>query len=199
MFENIHADMMRVLREERALRAIDVLRLLRINVGLQALVVYRFGRWVNNIRKRRFGWAAAAPFYPVYRLLSVYACKAYGIDLDQSADIAAGFYINHLGGIEVRNCRIGPHCTIYQQVKLGPAEGTDKGPVIGERVFISAHAKICADICVGDGASIGPGTAITQNIPHHSLVLGNPSRIAQREYSNRDFFMKPHPFQVRPF
>jgi serine acetyltransferase len=196
MFDNIRADMMRVLREERALRTIDVLRLLRVNVGLQALVIYRFGRWLNNVRKYRFGWATAT-LYPIYGILSACVRKAYGIDLDQSADIAPGFYINHLGGIQVRNCRIGSRCTIYQQVKLGPAEGTDRGPVIGEGVFISAHAQICADISVGDGASIGPGTVITQDVPHHSLVLGNPSRIAQRNYNNRDFFIKPPPCHIR--
>jgi serine O-acetyltransferase len=196
MFDNIRADMMRVLREERALRTIDVLRLLRVNVGLQALVIYRFGRWLNNVRKYRFGWATT-PLYPIYGILSVCVRKAYGIDLDQSADIAGGFYINHLGGIQVRNCRIGSRCTIYQQVKLGPVEGTDRGPVIGEGVFISAHARICADISVGDGASIGPGTVITQDVPPHSLVLGNPSRIAQRNYNNRDFFIKPPPCHIR--
>jgi len=62
--------------------------------------------------------------------------------------------------------------------------------VIGKGVFIGAHAQICADISVGDGASIGPGTVITQDIPHHCLVLGNPSRITQRNYNNRGFFVK---------
>jgi serine O-acetyltransferase len=190
MFENIHADAMRVLREEKALRIVDVLRLLRMNEGLQALVIYRFGRWLSGVCKHRFGWAIATPLYPAYWMLSVYIRKAYGIDLDQSADIAAGFYINHFGGIDIRNCRIGSRCTIYQQVKLGPAEGADRGPVIGEGVFIGAHAQIRTDISVGDGASIGPGTVITQDIPPHCLVLGNPSRITQWDYNNCGFFVK---------
>lgn len=196
MFENIRADAIRVLREERPLRIIDVLRLLWMNEGLQVLVIYRFGRWLSNMRQHRFGWVAA-PLYPAYWILSICLGKAYGIDLDQSADIAAGFYINHFGGIEIRNCRIGPHCTVYHQVKLGPAEGSDRGPVIGEGVFISAHAQICADISVGNGASIGPGSVITQDVPHHCLVLGNPSRIAQRDYKNHEFFVKHLATHVR--
>jgi serine acetyltransferase len=191
MFENIRADAMRVLREEKPLRPIELLYLLKKNKGLQVLVVYRFGCWLSKVRNLRLGWAIAMPLYPVYWISSVCARKAYGIHLDQSADIAAGFYINHFGGIDVRNCRIGPRCTIYHQVKLSPSEGGVKGPVIGEGVFISAHARICADISVGDGASIGPGTIITQDIPQHALVLGNPSRIVRCEYSNSDFFVNP--------
>lgn len=194
MFENIHADATRVLREEKKLWIVDVLRLLWINEGLQVLVIYRFGRWLSNMPQHRFGWVTSI-LYPVYKILSVCLGKAYGIHLDQSADIAAGFYINHFGGIDIRNCRIGPHCTVYHQVKLGPAEGSDKGPVIGEGVFISAHTRICADINVGDGASIGPGSVITRDVPQHCLVLGNPSRIALRNYNNHEFFVKhlaPH-------
>ncbi len=192
MLSSIHADAMRILREENTPKASEIFRLLRLHEGFQALVIYRFGRWLNSVR-RRYGWVPVMLLYPAYWMLSAYIRKAYGIHLDQSADIAPGFYINHIGGIEVRNCRIGPRCTIYQHVKLRPAEGTDKGPVIGEGVFIGAHAQICADISIGDGASIGPGTVITQDIPKQCLVLGNPSRIVQRDYNNRDFFVKHLP------
>jgi serine acetyltransferase len=124
VFENIRADTMRVLCRNRK---INVLHLLWISYGLHALVIYRFGRWLRNVRKHRLGSAIAIPFYPVYWMLSVCVRKAYGINLEQSADIAAGFYINHFGGIEVRNCRIGPRCNIQQQVKLGSAETMDRG------------------------------------------------------------------------
>ncbi|MDP1664624.1 MAG: DapH/DapD/GlmU-related protein [Methylobacter sp.] len=183
MFENIRADTMRVHRREESLRAIDVLRLLWEYYGLRALVIYRFGRWLGSIRKQPFGWAVAAPLYPAYWILSTFVNKAYGINLEQNADIGAGLYIGHYGGIEVRNCRIGPYCSIQQQVKLGAAAA--KGPVIGERVWIGAHSRICGDINVGDGATIAAGTVIVQDVPHHCLALGNPSRIAQRDYDNR--------------
>jgi serine acetyltransferase len=59
--------------------------------------------------------------------------------------------------------------------------------VIGEGVYIGAHAQICADVSVGDGATIGAGAVVTQDIPDHCLVLGNPGRIAQQNYDNRGF------------
>jgi len=185
MFENIRADMMRAHRCTKIRRPIDVLRLLWSSQGLQALVIYRLGRWLNNVRKHQFGWAIAFPLYPAYRMLSVLVRKAYDINLEQSADIAAGgLHIYHLGGIEVRNCRIGPRCTIFQRVKLGSAETKNGGLVIGEGVYIGPHAQICADVRIGDGATIGAGSVVTQDIPPRCLVLGNPSRVVQRDYDN---------------
>lgn len=185
MFENIRADIMRVHRRSETLRLISVLHSFWMSYGLQALLIYRFGRWLGDMHKHHYGWVVAAPLYPAYWLLSACIRKAYGINLDQSANIAPGFYINHFGGIEVRNCNIGPHCNIHQQVKLGPDKSTAKGPVIGEGVWIGAHTQIYADVTVGDGATIGAGGVVTQDIPPHCMVLGNPARIAQRNYDNR--------------
>ena len=184
MFENIRVDMIRAFGEEKKLRIIDVLSLLWTRYGFQALLIYRFGRWLRSLRKHCLGWGIIVPFYPIYWVLSVCVSKAYGINLEQSADIAPGLYIAHAPGIEVRNCRIGLGCAIYQQVKLGPVEGKGKGPIIGEGVFIGHHAQIRTDITVGDGASIGGGAVVTQDVPCHCLVLGNPGRIVQRNHDN---------------
>lgn len=186
MFENIRADTMRAFGDRKPERSLDVLRLLWTNHGLQVLVIYRFGRWLRELRKHRFGWIVALSLDPGYRLLSACAREAYDISLEPSADIAAGLFIGHFGGIEVKNCCIGPGCAIYQQVKLGPSdETTERGPVIGARVFIGPHVQIQADISVGEGSCIGAGAVITQDIPRHCLVLGNPGRIVQQDYDNR--------------
>jgi len=129
MFKFIYTDAMRFIPKEQILRQIDVPRLLWIHYGLQALVIYRFGRWLESMRKHHYGWIIADPLYPIYWVLSICVRKAYSINLEQSADISPGLYISHFGGIEVKNCRIGPHCAIYQQVKLGTAETTNKGLV----------------------------------------------------------------------
>lgn len=185
MFENIRADTLYALHRGGASNSIGALRFLRESHGLQALMIYRFGRWLGCLQKHRFGWAIAAPLYPAYWLLSIGVRKAFGIDLNLSADITpGGLYIYHFGGIEVRNCCIGPRCTIFQQVKLGAAEAKAGGLVIGEGVYIGPHAQICADVSIGNGATIGTGAVVTQDIPPNCLVLGNPGRIVQRDFDN---------------
>ena len=181
MFENIKGDMDRVIHKDKAK---NILHALLINYGFQALVIYRFGYWLDNIRKYNFGWTISAPLYPIYWILSYCVRKAYCIVLDQSADIGASFYINHFGGIEVRNCTIGLYCNIQQQVRIGTAETSKKKLVIGEKVFIGAHSKIYANIKVGKGSAIASGAVVTQDIPNNCLVLGNPARIAFLDYDN---------------
>jgi serine O-acetyltransferase len=185
MFEYIRVDMMRVFPVGRSFCLTGALLSLWEEYGLQALIIYRFGRWLNYVRKHRYGWAISFPLYPIYWVLSVYVRKAYDINLEQSADIAPGFYIAHFGGVEVRNCHIGTCCSIHQQVKLGSDKATAKELLIGDGVYIAAHAQIYANISIGDGVAIGAGAVVTQNISHHCLVLGNPGRIVQRDYNNR--------------
>lgn len=187
MFDYIRVDAMRVHRQASPLGTLDFLRALWRNYGLQTLVIYRFGRWLGTMRNGLIRTILLAPLYPVYWLLALGARKAYGIQLAQSADIAPGLYIGHLGGIEVVNCRIGPRCAIQQQVKLAPPENTGRGPTIGEGVWIGAHVEIRGDFSVGDGATIGAGAVVAQDIPGRCLALGNPARVAQRDYDNQAF------------
>lgn len=187
MFEHIRADAKRVHRISGHLRTLDIIRALRQNFGFQVLVIYRFGRWLNAANNNIFKSILMAPLYPVYWLLAVGARKIYGIQLAQSADIGPGFYIGHFGGIEVKNCRIGSHCAIQQRVKLLPPEDKGCGPTIGQGVWIGAHVQIRGDFAIGDGATIGAGAVVNQDIPGRCLALGNPARVTQRDYDNQSF------------
>jgi serine O-acetyltransferase len=176
---------MHALHRRKAFNAFDIMDLLLLEShGIQALMIYRFGRWLGRLSDYRYTSVFVLPLFPAYWILSFCVRKAYGIDLDQSADIAPGLCITHFGGIEVKNCRIGSRCNIHQQVKLGSEGISNEGLVIGEGVYIGAHAQIYADVNIGDGATIGAGTVITQDVPPHCLVLGNPSRITQQNYDN---------------
>lgn len=64
---------------------------------------------------------------------------AYDIRLELSADIGPGFFIGHFGAIRPRRCRIGANCSIGPLTNIG-AEADSRGPVIGDRVWISTGA-----------------------------------------------------------
>lgn len=187
MFDDIRADFLRVHRSTAPLRPGGALLLLWRNHGLQALLVYRLGRWLGRLKKTMPGRTLASGLHPLWRLLDAMVRNAYGIHLEQSAEISPGLYIGHLGGIVVRHCRIGRQCAISQRVELGPVEARAGGPVIGRCVWIGAHAKILADVNIGDGATIGAGAIVSEDVPDRCLVLGNPGRIAQRDYDNSAF------------
>lgn len=187
MFDHIRADTLRVHRQTGPLRTLDLICVLWRNYGLQALIIYRFGRWLSEVHDGFLTSILVLPLYPIYWILALGARKVYGIQLAQSADISPGLYIGHFGGIELRDCRIGAQCAIQQQVKLVPSDNGELGPTIGKGVWIGAHSKICGNVTVGDGATIGAGAIVIQNIPERCLVLGNPARVAQRDYDNQAF------------
>jgi serine O-acetyltransferase len=159
-------------------------RLFMHSYGLQALLAYRLGRWLLGARRRYW----LGPLLPIcwllYLVLSRCAWAAYDIRLELSADIGPGFYIGHFGAIRVRRCKIGANCSISQLTMI--SAGTDgAGPVIGDRVWIGAHAQIVGPHRIGSDATVGAGTVVRGDIPAGVLCLGNPARPVRRNYDNR--------------
>lgn len=149
--------------------------------GLQALIAYRLGRWLLDSRRSWPLWPIA---WPAYFAASRYARIAFDIELHLSAHIGPGLYIGHFGGIRVRHCRLGAHCSIAQSVEIGPS-GSGAGPDIGDRVWIGAHAKIAGPFRIGDAGTVSAGSRVTREVPAGALVMGDPARIAAKVYDNR--------------
>lgn len=151
--------------------------------GLQALLGYRLGRALLLARDWRF-WLLLPFGWLLYFLISRYVRIAFDIRLDLSADIGPGLYIGHFGNIRVANCTLGTHCSIAQSVHIRPA-ATGAGPIVGDRVWIGAHAQIIGPHRIGTGSTISAGAVIQKDVPEHSLSLGNPARVILRNYDNR--------------
>lgn len=186
MFSNIRTDFCRYHSNPSAGFS-SRLHLVVDTFGLQALLVYRFGRQLLRLREQPLGILAVICLYPVYWLLACYIRAAYGIQLELSADIGPGLYIGHFGGIHVAHCRIGSHCSLQQRVRIGTDDASIPGPVIGSRVWIGAHARLSGSIQIGDRVTVGAGAVVSQDIPSGCLVMGNPGRITQRDYDNSGF------------
>jgi serine O-acetyltransferase len=163
-----------------------VLKIFWRTEGLKALLGYRLGRSLLQLQAegrkpliRLLGW-------PLYWLISGYARKALGIDLQLSADIGPGLYIGHFGNIVVRNCKIGSHCSIAQSVHIEPAPGEQDGPTIGNRAWIGGHTDIIGTWQLGDRATVGAGALVTRDIPGSALFIGRPGRVIMSDYDNSD-------------
>jgi acetyltransferase-like isoleucine patch superfamily enzyme len=48
---------------------------------------------------------------------------------------------------------------------------------IGRNVWIGAQANLIGNVRIGDGAIIGAGTLVTQDVPPFTLSAGNPMRL----------------------
>jgi serine O-acetyltransferase len=180
---DLRADVMRY-RSDFLPSQVTVAGLVARRVSLQVIVVYRLGRWagaaragVSSLWRRPVLWLICAPLQGIVR-------RAYGIHLDLASDIGPGFFIGHVGGIDVRRCSIGAQCSIAQQTRIGPSDPGAQGPVIGNRVWIGAHARILGPITIGCGATIAAGAHVSRDVPDHALVAGNPARVVKWFYDN---------------
>ena len=161
-------------------------RLLASSYGLQALLAYRLGRWLRSAGDKYYLWPLLPLGWPLYYLLSRYVRVVFDIRLELSADIGPGLYIGHFGAIRVRQCLIGANCSIGRLTDIAPgADG--RGPVIGDCVWIGAHAQIVGSYRIGRGATVAAGAIVRQDVPDAALYLGNPARVVMRNYDNRSF------------
>ena len=59
-----------------------------------------------------------------------------------------------------------------------------KNTVIGNDVWIGAHAIIQSGIKIGDGAIIGSGTIVTKDVPSYAIVVGSPAKILKYRFND---------------
>jgi serine O-acetyltransferase len=179
---SVRADVNRCLSEDAA-SAWRVLGVLWNEVGLKSVLVYRFGRLLCSGRRVPLAWPLLPFGWLLYAAAALMVRGGHGIRLSLTADIGPGFWVGHFGGIELVNCRLGERCSVGQQTRVGRAVEPD-GPVIGDAVWIGAHARIMGPVTVGDGATIAPGAQVGRNVPPRALVVGDPARVVFRGYDN---------------
>ncbi len=137
--------------------------------GLYAIYVYRMAHelYLMNV-----------PFIP--RIMTEYAHRNTGIDINAGATIGEYFFIDHGTGIVIgETTHIGNNVKIYQGVTLGALStrsgqalaGKKRHPTIEDNVTIYANATILGgDTVVGEGATIGGNAFITWSVEKNAKV-----------------------------
>ncbi len=140
--------------------------------GVRAMVVYRFGKWID-----KKGKLTKIVLLPLYYLLNQRLKSKWGIEISKGAEIGEGFYIGHFGGITISPlAKIGKNVNISQQVTIGESgQGERRGaPTIGDDVYIGAGAKLIGKITIGNNAKIGANAVIHKDIPENAVVVMSP-------------------------
>lgn len=66
---------------------------------------------------------------------------------------------------------LGPHC------QIGAMSFLAGGVKVGHGVSIHPRATIAKDVVIGDGAIVGIGSVVVNNVPPGVTVFGNPARV----------------------
>jgi serine O-acetyltransferase len=135
--------------------------------------------------------------YLLARLVSHLNRSLTGIEIHPAAKIGEGLFIDHGMGVVIgETAEIGDDVMLYQGVTLG---GTSRlrekrHPTLHDGVVVGAHAQLIGAIDVGEGARIGAGSVVVNDVPPYSTVVGVPGRVvAVRFPDTRPIHRLPDP------
>ena len=121
----------------------------------------------------------------------------FGVDIHPAARMGSGIMLDHATGLVIgETAVVGNNVAILQSVTLG-GTGKDEGdrhPKIGDGVLISAGAKILGIIHVGEGATVGAGSVVLEDVPPHTTVAGVPAKVVGRPSSDQPALEMDHDF-----
>ncbi len=169
IIEKLNLDAQEILDNDPAANTIEEVYL--AYPGFFAIAVYRFAHEFYKIDM---------PLIP--RMMSEYAHRLTGIDINPGAKIGQCFFIDHGTGIVIGETTIiNNHVKIYQGVTLGALQvskdmqNKKRHPTVEDNVTIYANATILGgETVIGKNSTIGGNVWITESIPKNSLVYHSP-------------------------
>ena len=105
--------------------------------------------------------------------------EVFGVDIHPAAVIGHGVLVDHGTGLVIgETAVVGDDVSMLQGVTLGGTgkECGDRHPKVHRGVLIGAGAKVLGNIVVGEGAKIGAGSIVLEEVEPHTTVVGVPAR-----------------------
>ncbi|MGD8394769.1 MAG: hypothetical protein PVF43_04765 [Candidatus Eiseniibacteriota bacterium] len=142
-----------------------------LHYGMQAVVAYRFGRWLATFR------------VPVLRHLlklvqvamRTWCESVYGVVIPESTEIGPGLCIHTWAGVYLpHNQRLGRNLTVQHGNLI------EDGVSMGDDIYVGVGAKLIGRIHIGSNVRIGANAVVITDVPDNSTAVGIPARILPR-------------------
>ena len=123
-----------------------------------------------------------------WKTLFHFHCKKRNIEFPSSVSVGKGLYIGHFYNITINpDVIIGEFCNIHKNVTIGQENRGKRigSPFIGNRVYLGINSTVVGRITIGDDVFIAPNAFVNFNVPSHSIVLGNPGKIIEKDEATK--------------
>ncbi len=105
--------------------------------------------------------------------------EIFSVDIHPAARIGQGIMLDHGTGVVIgETAVVEDNVSIMHEVTLGGTgkQGGDRHPKIRKGCLISVGAKILGNIEIGEGAKVGGGAVVLNDVAPHMTVAGIPAR-----------------------
>lgn len=136
--------------------------------GYQALQAYRVAHYYWNKNRHELA------LFLQSRISEVFA-----VDIHPAARIGWGILIDHATSVVIgETAVVEDNVSMLHEVTLGGTGKThgDRHPKVRHGVLIAAGAKILGNVEIGEGAKVGGGAVVLEDVPAHTTVVGVPAK-----------------------
>lgn len=145
---------------------------------MNLIKVYRIGHFFHR---------KGIPILP--RLVRFLIFLLYNSDVASSVKIGKRCLFGHSGiGVVIHHrAVIGDDCIIGQGCTVGGRSKHPDVPVIGNKVYIGAGARVLGPIKVGDNVIIAPNAVVLKDVASNCIVGGIPAKVLKEGIMFEDY------------
>lgn len=145
---------------------------------LEALLFYKGFLAISTYRVSHQLWSSGRRELALY--FQSLASEVFSVDIHPAARIGCGILLDHATSFVVgETAIIEDNVSILHEVTLGGTgkQSGDRHPIVRSGVLLGAGAKILGRVDIGQGAKVGAGSVVLNDVAPHTTVAGVPAQV----------------------
>ena len=145
---------------------------------------------MNLIKVHRISHSLYRRKIPILpRLFRFLIFLMYNSDIPPSVRIGKGTLFGHSGiGVVIhQRAVVGENCVIGQGVTIGGRSKNPVVPVIGNKVYIAAGARVLGPVKIGNNVIVAPNAVVIKDVADNCIVGGIPAKVLKENILFEDY------------